>query len=349
MANNNSQLYTADLSRAVDLLRVALGARADVRRIGHGDRDSKTATGEVRLKRGAPIRLTLERLSASRKNSRKQTSVLVLNRASERRLEQLRRDHHSFIDIGRSAVSLDLPSLLIDRAGLKLPRRAAAARPLRHPFGDRASLVSRTLAEHPGRVWKLRELAGHADVSTMTASHAVRQLDQMNVVNIEREGRSTLIRLRSARTLVELWATHYEWTKNPNLTLHAPIGDPQRFLPRLKGELENRRWALTMHAGASRIAPHASWDKVHLYVGVDKPAELSQVFDPSDYEPSPEGRLVVMQPWYRDSVWHGLRTVKGLPVVSSLQLTLDLWHYQVRGREQAEHLLRTELSQSTTP
>jgi len=183
----------------------------------------------------------------------------------------------------------------------------------------------------------------------MTASHVVRQLDQMRAVEVEREGRSILIRLRSVRTLVELWAMHYEWTKNARVALHAPMGDPQRFLPRLKSSLGKRRWALTMQAGASLVAPHAVWDKVHLYVDVDKPTDLAHIFDATEYVPSPTGRLVVMQPWYRDSVWHGLQAVKRLPLVSNLQLALDLWHYQVRGREQAEHLLRTELSASTAP
>jgi hypothetical protein len=46
-----------------------------------------------------------------------------------------------------------------------------------------------------------------------------------------------------------------------------------------------------------------------------------------------------MRPWYAESVWFGLERRKGLPVVSELQLILDLWQYPVRGLEQAEHLL----------
>ncbi|NIM52031.1 MAG: hypothetical protein GTO22_22770 [Gemmatimonadales bacterium] len=50
-----------------------------------------------------------------------------------------------------------------------------------------------------------------------------------------------------------------------------------------------------------------------------------------------------MQPWYRQSVWHDLQRARQTPIVSTLQLVLDLWHYPVRGREQSEHLLRTVL------
>jgi hypothetical protein len=50
-----------------------------------------------------------------------------------------------------------------------------------------------------------------------------------------------------------------------------------------------------------------------------------------------------MLPYYSDSVWWALERRRGLPVVSALQLALDLWHYPLRGREQAEHLLETQL------
>jgi hypothetical protein len=44
-------------------------------------------------------------------------------------------------------------------------------------------------------------------------------------------------------------------------------------------------------------------------------------------------------PFYTHSAWHGAQSAHGLPVVSTLQLILDLWHYPIRGREQAEHLI----------
>jgi hypothetical protein len=147
----------------------------------------------------------------------------------------------------------------------------------------------------------------------------------------------------SVKALVELWAAHYEWTRNPQIAFTAPIGTPERFLPRLRGALGKHRWALTLFAGASLVAPHSAWDKIHLYVDVQRNHDLIDVLSADDFEPSDQGRLVVMQPWYRDSVWYGLRSIERFPVVSSLQLTLDLWHYKVRGREQAEHILHTQL------
>lgn len=99
------------------------------------------------------------------------------------------------------------------------------------------------------------------------------------------------------------------------------------------------RWALTLQAGASLLAPHAIWDHAHFYVDTGSRSGLLEMGKRLGWEPSPTGKVTVMLPYYRKSLWSGVRQVKGKPVVSTLQLVLDLWHYPVRGREQGEHLL----------
>ena len=100
------------------------------------------------------------------------------------------------------------------------------------------------------------------------------------------------------------------------------------------------RWALTMHAGAAQVAPHATWDRVHVYVDASSPADLLDAGASRGWEAADGGRVVLMKPYYRTSVWHNLQVANGFPVVSTLQLALDLWHYPLRGREQGEHLLQ---------
>ena len=85
-------------------------------------------------------------------------------------------------------------------------------------------------------------------------------------------------------------------------------------------------------------APHAAWDTVHLYVDVPDAEALGEVARQAGWETGP-GKLVLMRPWYAHSAWVGMRSVHGLPVVSDLQLVLDLWNYPVRGREQADVLM----------
>jgi len=86
---------------------------------------------------------------------------------------------------------------------------------------------------------------------------------------------------------------------------------------------------------------------------VASPAELRDLASELGWMPDISGNVILMQPHYRDSVWHNLsmstnssmnsknaianRTV---PVVSDVQLIVDLWNYPIRGRETAEQLLR---------
>jgi hypothetical protein len=88
--------------------------------------------------------------------------------------------------------------------------------------------------------------------------------------------------------------------------------------------------------------PHAIWDRVHVYVDVPPahaPHGLMEVAARADWPPGDSGRLVLLAPYYTTSVWEGVRPIGQLPVVSDLQLVLDLWHYPVRGREHAKRLI----------
>ncbi len=139
--------------------------------------------------------------------------------------------------------------------------------------------------------------------------------------------------------LVEAWTREYSWRSNVHVSFQAPVGSPSRFLPRLPRLLSELRWALTLQAGASLLAPHATWERIHLYANLESPRAALDLGVELGWKPEESGPLVLMVARHRSSVWFGLRRLEGLPVVSDLQLILDLWHYPLRGREQAEHLL----------
>ena len=267
-------------------------------------------------------------------------AILVLRRAPAARLRRLRAADRQFVDVARGIVRIRLPGLYVDRTDVRVPVESLPPQPraFLDPFGDRASLVSRLLVEQPTRAWGAREIAAEAGVSTMTASHVLRQLREIGVVEVQKRGRAFEASLRDLRGLVEHWTRAYEWRRSACITVQAPIGSPERFLRRLPETLSGHRWALTLQAGASLVAPHAEWETVHAYVEVSDASMLVDVARSAGWEPGP-GRLVLIRPWYAHSAWRGMRTIRELPVVSDLQLVLDLWHYPVRGREQASEIL----------
>ncbi|MEX2528530.1 MAG: hypothetical protein WEA09_12910 [Gemmatimonadota bacterium] len=325
-------------SDALLLLKQALAPTAQVRAA-----QDPIADAVVELKGGARISFALKTWTGSDENRRHgENTVWVVPRAPEGLRERFRGAQESYVDL-RGAVFLSFPNLLVDRDGLQPVARSTPSRSF-DPFADRSSLVLRTLMEpiHADRVWGVRELAEAAGVGPATASRAVRELERYEVVNVRRSGRESEIRLQDPKALFSLWAGAYEWTRNQSIAVHAPIGDPLRFLKRSKGIFEGHRWALTLQAGASLVAPHATWERIHIYMDATRPIDLLEFARKQEWPMGDDGRLVLLKPYHRDSVWHGARTVDGLPVVSDLQLVLDLWNYPLRGREQAEHLISSQ-------
>ncbi|HYR07069.1 MAG TPA: helix-turn-helix domain-containing protein [Longimicrobium sp.] len=267
-------------------------------------------------------------------------TVWILDKPSRRQLDELREREMNFIALN-GTVRVVANGLLLDRSNL--PRvRAASTLPRRvDPFSDRNSLITRILLEEPGRRWGVREIAAAAELSPGTTSQVVRTLASVGVVDFRRRGRNAEVWVANPVSLIGRWVSAYSWERNQAAAFAAPMGDPLRFVRRAERAFRSRRWALTLQGGASLVAPHASWQRLHVYMDVKSVRELFDVADAEGWPAAQDGGLVLMKPYYRHSVWHGLRMVEDLPVVSDTQLVLDLWHYPLRGMEQAEHLLTT--------
>lgn len=269
----------------------------------------------------------------------------VLQNALRATADELRESRQSFVDLNRHKVYLDLPNLLVDRTvpperqnethrwdSFQLTRR------LSDPFADRASLLTRVLLESPGTTWTVTGLAEAAGVVPMLSSHIVRQLAAEEIVRTRKDGRKLLVELVAPRRLLEAWTARYDWRSNTALPLAAPVADEERFLHRFAEMMGQRKWALTLLAGAWLRTRYAPTDRLHVYIETATNADLKNVARTLEWSSEPTGRLVLLRPAYRTSVWHGMQSVRDLPVVSDLQLIVDLWHYPVRGRETAEQM-----------
>ena len=268
-------------------------------------------------------------------------TLWILRRPKRRELQDLRAKGQSFVALN-GAVRIQVPGVLIDRTDLRLP--AKGTRPShRSPFSDRASLIARWLFYQPtDQHWTITGLAEAAGVSPSVASYAVRDLEQRQLVETTARGRERSVRMVEHEALIVEWAKEYDWRDNVSLRVHAPIGSPRRFLTRLTA-LPLPHCAVTLQAGASLILPHAPVEEVHLYVDLRSQAELGNLTRRLDWPPDSSGQFHFLLPHYKTSVWGGVREHDGVPVVSDLQLMLDLWNHPIRGREQAELLLEKHL------
>lgn len=118
------------------------------------------------------------------------------------------------------------------------------------------------------------------------------------------------------------------------------VADPNAILNLLaksRGRLPGP-WALTCMAGASLVAPFATFSEVHIHL--PRADQLRRSWqDVLQLKPDKLGPIHLIEPYYANSGAYGAQVVRKLPVVSDLQLYLDCYRYPVRGREQAEHIL----------
>ncbi len=299
---------------------------------------------EIRIQtnQGTKLRLRLVVDAEQPKRPSQDQTLLVLRRPKRKTLDDLRARDLSFVAL-TGAVRLQAPGVLIDRTDLARPVRAASDT-RRSAFSDRASLIPRWLLSHrPGKEWTMGALAASTGVPPSVASYAVMDLVTRQLVETETRGKEKWVRLRDPIALIEQWAREYDWRDNPSLSVSAPIGSPKRFLRRFSDLPDIPRIAVTLQAAASLSLPHAPVEHVHIYVGVKNLGALASLTRRLRWPQSPEGSLKLMVPHYKQSVWDGVTERDGVPVVSNVQLLLDLWNYPVRGREQADLILEKQL------
>jgi hypothetical protein len=146
---------------------------------------------------------------------------------------------------------------------------------------------------------------------------------------------------------LEDWSTHYQWKRNRVESYVAPFEYVDLLSRLMKINDVRKGTALTLHSGADQVAPHVQHGQVHLYVGASGYHLHADLRDDLHLERTPSGgNFHLIEPYYRRSVFVGKRFVNGLPVVSDVQLYLDLVSSPVRGHEAAQVLLQKMVSES---
>jgi hypothetical protein len=223
----------------------------------------------------------------------------------------------------------------VDRRGF--PNPFSERRRARGPFSDKASLVLRALiASGPGR--GVRSIAEQADLSPGYVSKVVQELEERGYVGRREEG----LALRNGRELLQDWVRAYRkhWVERRGYFLSVPRA--QAVMDAIREASISDDYVLALQAGASLVAPYADFDVVDVYVhSIDAAVALAGQLEAREVERGANLRISV--PYYRISAFFDRQKAAGLPVVSDLQLYLDLYDYPLRGREQAEQILERRL------
>jgi hypothetical protein len=265
--------------------------------------------------------------------------VVVASYLSPDRRSQCQEQGTCFLDLSGN-VFLEFDGLHVERIGF--PNRFPEKRRGRGPFSDKASLILRAALSDPQKVWGVRELAQSIGLDPGFVSRMAQELEKRNYVSRI----DSKLRLREAKSLLEDWVREYDYKRNQEARYFCLSKGPEELIEKVAAAQipDDITYALGLHAGANLIAPYSVYNEVHIYVQNEE--VINWFVDKIELRQAGEGaNLIFLLPYYKNSVFYGKQRIKGVWVVSHLQLYLDLANYPIRGLEQAEHLYERRLRQ----
>lgn len=269
------------------------------------------------------------------------TPLLAAPSLSPQRQALLRAEDICFVDLVGNAW-IKASGVLIDQRSRE--RKAQGFREVNSPFPDKSSLVLRVMMDGPERYWGNNEIAEKASVSAGWVSQICHRLEELRYV-VRAENRK--LKLFRPQDVVQDWVEFYRQRRQEQYRFRCPADSAEDVMKALKDSESFRKHGglFSNQAGASLVAPHARFHEVHVY-SERLPASIEDwKKDLRLEEAAPsECNLVLVDPYYRVSGRYGSQVVEGFPVVSDLQLYLDLRLNPLRGEEQAQHLFEKRLA-----
>ena len=207
-------------------------------------------------------------------------------------------------------------------------------------FSDKASLIAREMLAKPDREWVLRDFVGVGGLSLGMAQGVLAAMQELGCLERVKKGPASYARLADSELLLAEWVKWYKFSVNVSYAYYTPHAD---FLKKFKKLIPADKYALTLHAGANLITGYVNTDEVHVYLRLDNWAEelplLRQKLELKKLAQG--GNVRFIKPFYRKGAFHKTLKINGFSVVSALQLYLDLYNFQPRGRDHAEYLKET--------
>lgn len=204
-------------------------------------------------------------------------------------------------------------------------------------FADKATLILRKMLQEPERKWVVRDFNGPKGVSLGLAQQVLEIIAQKGFAERIKKGPDSHTLLTYPDKLIKEWASFYRFELNTVKTYYTHDKD---ILRRMKPVFSNRLHALTLHTGANLLTSYVKTDHIYVYLQTDNwDKDILSIRQNLDLkELVSGGNIHFIKPFYKASFLENSQKIEGYSVVSNLQLFLDLYNFQPRGREQAEFL-----------
>jgi len=209
-------------------------------------------------------------------------------------------------------------------------------------WARKSSRIPTLLLADRRRVWGVVELAAAAGIAPSYAVKILQSLVRAGWAKALERGYA----LSQPRELLDSWARTVVFGSRGAQHRFLVPGDALEVERRFV-EVANRlraRYALTLFSGARLRAPFVRTSVSHAYFEASPARVASEI---GARQISEGGNLVLVEP-DDHAVFLALQEIEGVRVVSDARLYVDLYNFGARGREQAEFLLETVMSDLRT-
>ena len=208
---------------------------------------------------------------------------------------------------------------------------------MKNIFADKASLVLRKMLKDPERRWVVRDFTGPVGVSLGMSQEVLKSMTEKGYIERTKKGPNSYAILTNKDQLISDWLEGYNFDQNVIDTYYSA---DKNILNKFKKVLKENQYALTLHTGANLITSFVRTEEIFIYLNLkDWKKDILDIRQKLDLKELVRGgNIHLIHPFYKNSVFFNAQKIKGYTVVSNLQLHLDLYNFQPRGREQAEYL-----------
>lgn len=224
--------------------------------------------------------------------------------------------------------------LWIERSGR--PRKYKASRTAKSLFTVKASRLIRVLLKAPIKPYLVKELSEQAQVSLGQVSKVRKLLMDQDLVEETESG----VRVKNRDELIDLWVQADDFYKRVEEKEYSLLSSPQTLAEKLLSH--NKESPLfTMNYAASLRVAHNVVNSVAVYLPKFPDEQLLATLKAREVSKG-SGNLRVFIPHDIDALKIDSQTINGIPLVSDLQLYLDLQDGEQNGKEQAEALKKLD-------
>ena len=210
----------------------------------------------------------------------------------------------------------------------------------RNIYSDKSSLVLEwLLKKSKGQELTLRSVALETGVSLGLVQGVFENLILKGVLKVEGVRTSKKFIISNLKILLEDWLDQYSIVKKCKMrTYQSGFQDKEELIKALKKSNFNQKTALALHSAAEALGyRNTNLNTLELYV-LD-PLIRPQLEKKLLLEPQEKGyEVLLIEPYYKSLIINNLN--QGVNVSPAILTFLDLYHFPLRGQEQAEFILK---------